>query len=587
MTKIGFRKVLTALLLCAALCLSLSVTAYAAADASPFVGNWKIYAMEGDMPVPHDQLAGTFMDSIAATLQENGTLSVNMFGEVVEDVWTDNGDGTGIFNINGYACQMSVRDGFLWIDMGAGMSDSFYVFEKSGQSAEKLAESTVIDWGAIQEEYSYQMPEQVKSGSLLVGDWRFYSRESVDAEQNVPHEKLPALKEQGRDYADAETLHIGDDGWFSITDFHGFESNTWTDNGDDTGKYSINGKDCTASIEDGLLVLRAPDSVTRYEKILTLGTTEYAVIIPADYTAGEVTAEEQQEDQIGYYRSDRHLMDFDVYQFAAGGQSLADYAAAEAREYGTDTVEYLEVNGLALALYYSEESDAGNTYRVANYLFAAGDDFGELSFWLDGGDAETLTEQIIASICKTKHAPEDIHGVITEKLPGGFPDQYRVRADDGTLYEAEYIGFQDLEPGARVTLSQRGGQRWSIEPEDVRPSHDSAQIIPEGVYTTTDGIVIDELSVRLAGGRTWSFGYALHNPRGETMFFDPSLFVLKTADGTEIKTAAALVSPDEIWPNNVTRASVTIMSPELVRLGDAISFWYNGAFLETVIAQEF
>ena len=578
------KKALTIVLI---LCILLSVPAFAAADASPFVGNWKLYAMEGDMPVPHEQLAGTFMDSIAATLRENGTLSVNMLGELVEDVWTDNGDGTGIFNINGYACQMSVRDGFLWIDMGAGMSNSFYVFEKSGQSAGELAGSTVIDWGAVQEEYSYQMPEQVRSGSLLVGDWRFYSRESDDAEQNVPHEKLPALKEQGRDYADAETLHIGDDGWFSITDFNGFESNTWTDNGDNTGRCSINGRDCTAAIEDGLLVLRAPDSVTRYEKILPLGTTGYSVIIPADYTAGEVTAEERQEDQIGCYRSDRHLMGFDVYQFASGGQSLADYAAAEAREYGTDTVKPLEVNGLALALYDSEESDAGKSYRAANYLFAAGDDFGELSFRLDGGDAEALTEQIIASIFKTKQAPEDIQGVITEKLPGGFPDQYRVRADDGTLFEAEYIGFQDLEPGARVTLSQRGGQRWSIETEDIRPLHDSAQKKPEGVYTTADGIVIDELSVRLAGGRTWSFGYALHNPRGETMVFDPSLFVLKTADGTEIKTAAPLVSPDEIWSNNVTRSSVTILSPELVRLGDAISFWYNGTFLETVIAQEF
>ena len=78
------------------LCILLSVPAFAAADASPFVGNWKIYAMEGDMPVPHEQLAGTFMDSIAASLRENGTLSVNMLGEVVEDVWTDNGDGTGI-----------------------------------------------------------------------------------------------------------------------------------------------------------------------------------------------------------------------------------------------------------------------------------------------------------------------------------------------------------------------------------------------------------------------------------------------------------------------------------------------------------
>ena len=290
------KKALTIVLM---LCILLSVPAFAAADASPFVGNWKLYAMEGDMPVPHEQLVGTFMDGIAASLRENGTLSVNMLGELVEDVWTDNGDGTGIFNINGYACQMSVRDGFLWIDMGAGMSNSFYVFEKSGQSAEELAGSTVIDWGAVQEEYSYQMPEQVRSGSLLVGDWRFYSRESVDAEQNVPHEKLPALKEQGRDYADAETLHIGDDGWFSITDFNGFESNTWIDNGDDTGRCSINGRDCTAAIEDGLLVLRAPDSVTRYEKILPLGTTGYSVIIPADYTAGEVTAEERQDAATG------------------------------------------------------------------------------------------------------------------------------------------------------------------------------------------------------------------------------------------------------------------------------------------------
>ena len=113
------------------LCILLAVPAYAAADASPFVGNWKIYAMEGDMPVPHEQLAGTFMDSIAATLREDGTLSINLLGELVEDVWTDNGDGTGIFNANGYSCPMTVQDGFLRIDMGAGIANSFYVFEKS------------------------------------------------------------------------------------------------------------------------------------------------------------------------------------------------------------------------------------------------------------------------------------------------------------------------------------------------------------------------------------------------------------------------------------------------------------------------
>ena len=63
--------------------------------------------------------------------------------------------------------------------------------------------------------------------------------------------------------------------------------------------------------------------------------------------------------------------------------------------------------------------------------------------------------------------------------------------------------------------------------------------------------------------------------------------MLKTADGTEIKTAASYVSADEVWAGNVTRVSTTIMSPELVHLGDEISFWYDGSFLGTVIAKEF
>ena len=89
-------KKLMTILLAAALALSLfGAGAAFAQESSPFAGSWKIYSMEGDMPVPHEQIAGTFMDSIAVTLGTDGRLSVNMFGEVVEDVWTDNGDGTG------------------------------------------------------------------------------------------------------------------------------------------------------------------------------------------------------------------------------------------------------------------------------------------------------------------------------------------------------------------------------------------------------------------------------------------------------------------------------------------------------------
>ena len=458
-------KKLISLILAICLCLTLPVLAWA--DVSPFAGSWKIYAIEGDMGVPHEQLMGTFFDSIAATLREDGTLSMNLFGEIVEDVWTDSGDGTGVFHMNGYTCQMTVRDGFLYIDMGADMASSFYVFERSAQSAEELAESTAIDWSALEKEYSYQMPEQEKSDSLLVGEWRFYSRESGDADENVPHEKLAELKEQGRDYADRETLSIEDDGWFTIYDFYGLESNFWTDTGDDTGTLNVNGEDCTVALEDGLLVLRAPDSVTRYEKTAAVGTTGYFVVVPADYRQGEVTEAERKDDQLAYYRSEKRLMDFDLYQFPTEGRSLADYAAAEAKEYGADKVESIEAGGVPLALYYSEEQYDGASYRVANYLFEAGDDFGEISFWLDGEDAEALSEQIIASLSYKQPPQEDLKGVVTEKLEGDFfPDLYLVRGEDGRDYEAEYIGFEDLEPGTEVILSQWFDGDWMIELEN-------------------------------------------------------------------------------------------------------------------------
>ena len=162
-----------------------------------------------------------------------------------------------------------------------------------------------------------------------------------------------------------------------------------------------------------------------------------------------------------------------------------------------------------------------------------------------------------------------------------------MRGDDGKDYEAEYFGFEDLEPGTGVTLSRWGDRDWMIELEDDWSLFDGEPDVLAGVYTTKDGLVLDELSVRLAGGRVWSFGYAVHNPNGSTMYFDPAPFVLKTADGAEINTAAPHVPADEVWAENVTRVSTTIMSPELVHLGDEISFWYDGTFLGTVTAREF
>ena len=171
---------------------------------------------------------------------------------------------------------------------------------------------------------------------------------------------------------------------------------------------------------------------------------------------------------IAYYRSDRHAMDFDIYQFAAEGRTSEEVAAAEAVQYGADGTDTVEFGGVRFVFYLSDEKYDDVEYRVASFLFAAGDDLGELVFWLDGGEeAAELTEQILSTIFYREPVPEDVHGVIVRKLEGdAFPVRYLVQGNDGERYEGEYFfGSKDLAPGTAVVVSKRGST-WRIELED-------------------------------------------------------------------------------------------------------------------------
>ena len=131
---------------------------------------------------------------------------------------------------------------------------------------------------------------------------------------------------------------------------------------------------------------------------IEIGTTGFMISIPSDYYEGEVTRVDKKDDQIAYYKSDKRLMDFDVYQFDKEGMTLEEYAAKEAEEYNADKVEDASFNGVNMKLYYSQEDYEGKSYRVANYIFENETDFAELSFWLDGDDAEDLVDQILFSV---------------------------------------------------------------------------------------------------------------------------------------------------------------------------------------------
>lgn len=147
---------------------------------------------------------------------------------------------------------------------------------------------------------------------------------------------------------------------------------------------------------DARNILGTLSHVETYE--LQLGDSPFYLTIPAGYKAGPVTEEEAADDMVGYYYSESSPLDFDVYQWGKKGYTLEKYAIEEANKYEAERVDYRTINGIDLAFYYSYEESEGETYTVANYLFEHGDDFVEISFWLDGEIAVKQTDRILSTL---------------------------------------------------------------------------------------------------------------------------------------------------------------------------------------------
>ena len=136
-------------------------------------------------------------------------------------------------------------------------------------------------------------------------------------------------------------------------------------------------------------------------KVYRLGTSVYTVEIPESYTEGELTEEDIADDQVAYMQSPDSLLDFDVYQFGKADylEKLADYAAAEAKEYNaTEVVTDGKINGIDAAWYRATETYEDVEYTTLTYVLEDGDEYVEITFWLDGEDAEQEAQAIIETL---------------------------------------------------------------------------------------------------------------------------------------------------------------------------------------------
>ena len=138
---------------------------------------------------------------------------------------------------------------------------------------------------------------------------------------------------------------------------------------------------------------------------LRLGTSAFTVTVPASFTEGEMTQEDIDDDQVGYYFSHETLLDFDVYQFSKEGypEDLADYVVEEASGYNSvsELVTDGRINGIPAGWYRTVEVYQDAEFNTLTYVLDGGGEYVEICFWLDGDSADAEAGAIINSLSQS------------------------------------------------------------------------------------------------------------------------------------------------------------------------------------------
>lgn len=176
-----------------------------------------------------------------------------------------------------------------------------------------------------------------------------------------------------------------------------------------------------------------------------IGTSGLEFFVPDTYKAGDISAEDTDENQVAYYSSEDNLVDFDLYQWAkAEGETLADVAAAEAAEFGAEAAE-VACNDVPAYFYAAEEESDGVTYTTNTYLFENGDYFAEIVFWMDGEDAELTVQCMLDTMGIVAEATIDEGGNVIQLGTTAFcltmPYEYKMGEISGEDTDESQIAY--------------------------------------------------------------------------------------------------------------------------------------------------
>lgn len=226
-----------------------------------------------------------------------------------------------------------------------------YQFPKSGEEAASLYEYVVYEAG------TYGVEGIAEDSAVNYGDLAVYSYEADEEFEGEMFTTENYVFEEGEDY---------------------FELVFWMDQ---------DKKDEQLAYIEGII-----GGITKVET-MKLGTSGLSIYAPG-YEMGEL---DDSEDLVGYYYSESSTMDFDVYQWAKEGQTLAEAIAEEAE--GKE-ITVASVNGIEVQSYKDVEVDEDKEYNTVTCIMEDGDDFVEVVFWLDGDSAEWEATLILNTLSR-------------------------------------------------------------------------------------------------------------------------------------------------------------------------------------------
>ena len=166
---------------------------------------------------------------------------------------------------------------------------------------------------------------------------------------------------------------------------------------------------CLALLLAALPAALAEADAPAQTRRLRLGSSVYTIEVDASFGYGAVTEQDIADGQVAYMYSDSLAVDFDVYQRGPGGDTLplSKYVAQRAADLGNadEIVIDGEINGTPAGWYHTVEAYEGTDYQTVTYVLDDGEDFVEITFWLDGEDAEAVVQGMINSLDYVNLAP--------------------------------------------------------------------------------------------------------------------------------------------------------------------------------------